>query len=394
MSVSPLPPTGVRARRPNLSLCMIVRNESQTLERCLSLARPHVNEIVVIDTGSTDGTQAIARRYADVFDEIEWPNSFAVARNYSFDRASGDFIMVLDGDEYLPDPLHWSRIRAGLTRPNLAAVLLPIKNVLRDNQIISADRFWQERIFVNDPTMRYEGRVHNQIREAMVAYAHRHGAQILKLDAEVVHTGYALQPEKMKQKYAARIELLTAEYEQPRSSQYRAYYGYQLGLVYYVLEQYAEAAGIFNELDYGQLSPENAFYTHLLATQAALKLEDASMALIHANHMLSIDRTEPIGFFTTGLALLLARQIGDGMLMLLEAYNMNERAQRSARFALNPGVLLDLLARLCERLNLTRHAAAFRSLQRQPACAATTIKALIASLQSNIVSIELEEARA
>ncbi|RMH55102.1 MAG: glycosyltransferase family 2 protein [Bacteroidetes bacterium] len=394
MDTSPKPSAAAPSRRPRLSLCMIVRNEARTLERCLRLARPHVDEIVVIDTGSTDGTQAIARPYADVFEEIEWPNSFAVARNYSFDRASGDFIMVLDGDEYLPEPLHWSRIRAALTRPHLAAILLPIKNLMRSTQIVAADRFWQERIFVNDPSVRYEGRVHNQIREAVVAYARRTGAQILKLDAEVVHTGYALDPGDMKKKYAARIELLRAEFEHPRSPQYQAYYGYQLGLVYFVLERYPEAAAIFNQLDYGQLSPENAFYTRLLATQTALKLEEASMALFHANAMLSIDRTEPIGFFTTGLALLLARQIGDGMLMLLEAYNMNEAHQHAARFALNPEVLLGLLARLCERLNLPRHAAAFHNLKAQPACEARTIKALIASLQTSIVSAELEGARA
>ena len=101
--------TGERIQQgPTLSLAMIVKNEAEHLEKCLSTARPHVDEIVVVDTGSTDGTQAIAQRYADVFEEIEWPDSFSVARNHSMDKASGDYILILDGDEHIPDDEQWS----------------------------------------------------------------------------------------------------------------------------------------------------------------------------------------------------------------------------------------------------------------------------------------------
>ena len=109
--------TGERIQQgPTLSLAMIVKNEAEHLEQCLSTARPHVDEIVVVDTGSTDGTQEIAQRYADVFDEIEWPDSFSVARNYSMDKASGDYILILDGDEHIPDEEQWRKLRACFAR--------------------------------------------------------------------------------------------------------------------------------------------------------------------------------------------------------------------------------------------------------------------------------------
>jgi glycosyltransferase involved in cell wall biosynthesis len=135
------------AKRPLLSLCMIVKNEAEYLETCLRLARPHVDEIVIIDTGSTDGTQEIARRYADVFEEIEWPNSFAAARNYSLERASGEYILILDGDEYIADPRSWALLRQLLIEQRPVAVRLFVRNVLPASEIIAADLLWQERVF-------------------------------------------------------------------------------------------------------------------------------------------------------------------------------------------------------------------------------------------------------
>ncbi len=381
-----------RRKGPFLTLSMMVKNEAQTLEKGLSLARPHVDEIVVIDTGSTDGTQEIARRYADVFEEIEWPGSFAEARNYTFEKASGDFIFVLDGDEYLPDPQHWKRVRKALRNPDLAALQVLIRNLLPDGEIIAADRMWQERVFRNDPEIRYVGRVHHQVHDALVAYMARTGREVRRVEAEIIHTGYALSKEKMAQKYTTRIDLLKQEYERPRSVKHRAYYGYQLGVVYFVLHEYEEAACIFNELEYRYLSPDNAFYTHLLAAQSGLKVNNIPMALVHSNEMLTINRNEPIAYYTTGLALLAARQIGDGVLMLLEAFNINDAAGSSVRFVLSPNELLRVLSIVCGKVGLNDHARVFQSLRAEDTFKPELVKALIASLKTGIVHAEMRGA--
>lgn len=86
-----------------ISLCMIVRDEEAVLGRCLASVAPVVDEIVIVDTGSTDGTKAIAAACgARVFD-FEWQDDFAAARNFAFDQATGDWMMWMDADDVLPD---------------------------------------------------------------------------------------------------------------------------------------------------------------------------------------------------------------------------------------------------------------------------------------------------
>lgn len=377
-----------------LSVCMIVKNESASLEKCLRLARPHVDEIVVVDTGSTDDTPNIARRYADVFDEIEWPDSFSTARNHSFELATNEYILVLDGDEYIESERAWSRIRKAVNRRNLICVQLPIINLMREDQLVAADRMYQERIVRNDPRLRYTGRVHNQIQDAIRALSLETGEDIIRVDAEVMHTGYALTTEQMAQKYAPRLALLEHEYENPRSDVYRAYYGYQLGLGYYILQRYDEAAGVFNAIAYDKLTPQNAFYTHLLASQTALRLKNAPMALLHCNEMLSLNPNEPVAYHATGLALLLARQTGDGLLMLLEAYNVNDEAESSARFILNPAQVLATLARICGQVGLEAHQRIFSAMYEKGSFDRMVVKSLIGALKTDIALAERETATA
>ncbi|MEX0747327.1 MAG: glycosyltransferase family 2 protein [Rhodothermales bacterium] len=383
-----------RGDNARLSLCMIVKNEAETLEKCLRTARPHVDEIVIVDTGSTDGSLEIARRYADVVDEITWPDSFSIARNHSFDLADGDFILVLDGDEYIESESEWQRLRKCLRDTDVVALQFSIKNLMPDDQIMAADRMWQTRVIKNHPRIRYTGRVHNQIDDAVKEYQVATGTRAIRVNCEVVHTGYALDPAQMKSKYAPRLDLLLYEYENPRSNVLRAYYGYQLGVVYYVMQMYEEAADVFNAIDYSMLTPQNAFYTHLLAAQAALKLKNGPMALIHCNGMLSLDQSEPVAFYTTGLALLMTRQAGDGMLMLLEAYNINEEKIGTIRFILNPAQMLFTLARICGQIGLKDHQRIFSALYEKGTFDTQVVKSLIGSLKTNIVLAEFEVAHA
>lgn len=86
-----------------ISLCMIVKNEERVLARCLDSLADLVDEIIIVDTGSTDATKEIAARYTEQTYDFVWQDDFAAARNFSFSKASMDYIYVPDADEVLDE---------------------------------------------------------------------------------------------------------------------------------------------------------------------------------------------------------------------------------------------------------------------------------------------------
>ncbi|CAN5545669.1 hypothetical protein BH11ARM1_BH11ARM1_10140 [soil metagenome] len=89
-----------REPRPTLSVCVIVRDEAQHLDRCLKSIASIANQIVVVDTGSTDETVEIAKKYGALVEEIAWPDDFAAARNFALNLATGDWVLSIDADEW------------------------------------------------------------------------------------------------------------------------------------------------------------------------------------------------------------------------------------------------------------------------------------------------------
>lgn len=85
----------------SISLCMIVKNEELVINRCLSCVADIVDEIIIVDTGSTDRTKAIVQSYTESVYDFEWIDDFSAARNYAFSKASKDYILWLDADDVL-----------------------------------------------------------------------------------------------------------------------------------------------------------------------------------------------------------------------------------------------------------------------------------------------------
>mgnify|MGYP004589551867 FL=1 len=84
-----------------LSICIITKNEEQNIKRCLSCLSDTELEIIVVDTGSTDRTKEIASEYTDFVYDFAWKDDFAAAKNYAISKASNEYVMVIDSDEFL-----------------------------------------------------------------------------------------------------------------------------------------------------------------------------------------------------------------------------------------------------------------------------------------------------
>lgn len=143
-----------------LSACLIVRNEERFLDRCLSSLRGIVDEICVLDTGSTDATVEIARAHGAVLGERPWDDDFSAARNACLDLARGEWILQIDADEELVgrDAAKVRRILSSSTPCHL--VELELRG---DGGRV--ERTWQPRLFRRDSGLRYRRALHETILE-------------------------------------------------------------------------------------------------------------------------------------------------------------------------------------------------------------------------------------
>ena len=97
---------GLPKQTATLSLCMVVKDEEKTLERAILSAQPMADEVIVVDTGSTDRSPAIAERLGAKVYSYDWNDDFSAARNFAINKATCDYIMMLDGDEYISPFFH------------------------------------------------------------------------------------------------------------------------------------------------------------------------------------------------------------------------------------------------------------------------------------------------
>lgn len=144
----------------SLSVCLIVKNEENVIARCLACVKKFADEIVVVDTGSADRTVEEVKKFTDNIYFFKWIDDFSAARNFSLDKACGDYVMWLDADDVITDE-NCRKIKKLLNGTDFDMAFLPYAATAEDG----APNFiyYRERIFKRNKNFRFSGAVHEAV---------------------------------------------------------------------------------------------------------------------------------------------------------------------------------------------------------------------------------------
>lgn len=172
-----------------ISACVIVKNEEKNICQWLNNMRQIADEIIVVDTGSTDNTLNILKNAGITLYHFTWCNDFSSAKNYAIQQATGDWIVFLDADEYF-DASSVQRFRTEMTRyhanKKIGAIMCQLVNIDTDNRNKIIDTMIQVRIFRNSKDIYYKNPVHEQLVTKPGKYIMQ---KCFKLT--IMHTGYS-----------------------------------------------------------------------------------------------------------------------------------------------------------------------------------------------------------
>lgn len=281
------------ASQPKISLVMIVKNEEQFLEGCLESVRDWVDEIVIVDTGSTDRTLEIAQKFGAKLSRFEWCDDFSAARNHSLDQAAGEWALWLDADERLTAE-SGRAMRELITHApaSIGGYMVSIKNFLRKDEL--ADVSWHRacRLFRNHPDIRFTGRIHEQNARSI----EQAGYQLSSSQLCIEHYGYIGEVMIERDKHARFLRMLTREVEENPDSTFRSFHQFNLGNAYYTMQDYENAVRWFAEAD---RDPDiGQEYVAVLYTEWA----SALYFLGRQEEALRVcDRAESLGIYHPGL---------------------------------------------------------------------------------------------
>ncbi|RKP47380.1 glycosyltransferase [Cohnella endophytica] len=210
-----------------ISLVMIVLNESDKLKRCLESVHDIVDEMIVVDTGSSDNSKEIALSYRAKVYDFTWTQSFADARNFALSHSTSDWNLTLDADEYISNDCALA-IRTFINRKDVEIGRIKKVNKVMHKDGESYENSYTSRLF--PAGIKYSGRIHEQIDSDLPR---------VKIDVEVQHDGYF----EIK-KSDRNIPILQMELrDHPNSS----YYLYQLAKEYNGLGNFAEANSLYKK---------------------------------------------------------------------------------------------------------------------------------------------------
>ncbi|ABW26033.1 glycosyltransferase [Acaryochloris marina] len=259
-----------------LSLCMIVKNEAASLSRCLKSVEGWVDEMIIVDTGSTDNTPSIAQSFGAKVYNYAWNNDFAAARNFGLQYVQSDWVLVLDADEVL-NPEVKPQLQGILQQENLLAVTLLRHEVGAQQSPYSL----LSRLFRNHPHIRFQRPYHELIDDCVLALqkqeSHWQVGHIPEVAIE--HFGYQVDAIATRNKHQRACEIMAAALANNPND---AYLCSKLGALYVDMGQVEPGMHLLQQglnLDPPEASIRYELHYHLGHTYA--RCQQAALALHH-----------------------------------------------------------------------------------------------------------------
>lgn len=243
MTLNKIKGSGYLMQTPSISLCMIVKNEEEFIEQCLKSIHKLVHELIIIDTGSTDQTVEICKKFNASIYSYEWNDHFADARNFGLSKASGDWILWLDADEELESSKS-QLIMDIISQTDSSMFFFSIINYYGDTLPVNFKQayfYHQPRLFRNNLGIKFYNRIHespNFPEQDDSKY------KIEILEVPIHHYGYIKEVTIKRNKSERNFHLLKEEYQNPNHSPWIEYH---LASEFYRNKDYSTAFTHINE---------------------------------------------------------------------------------------------------------------------------------------------------
>jgi GT2 family glycosyltransferase len=237
-----------------LTICLIAKNEEKFLGQCLKSICGLAQQIIVVDTGSTDRTVEIAKEHGAEVHSFAWCDDFSAARNAALEHATSDWILMLDADEELPADQH-AKLLTDLKSSKAIAHRLPLVNHGQND-----GQSYVPRLFRNAPGVYFHGRIHEQAFPSLVALGKTWGLDTALGTAQILHHGYTKEVVQDRDKIERNLKLLRQAIEEnPRDANLAMNFGLELvrsGDLAGGIEKYREAIRLMSAQKPGDVVPE------------------------------------------------------------------------------------------------------------------------------------------
>jgi glycosyltransferase involved in cell wall biosynthesis len=297
----------------SIALAMIVKDAEKTIGAAIQSAKNIVDQIVILDTGSSDSTPVLCTRLGAEVHFYEWNGSFADARNRLLNFVRTDWVISLDADEVL-DQKTLTKFRFLLEDDRIGGLRTKIINLLEDGK--SASEHFYPRIFRNLPQIKYSGRIHEQISDPILAL----GYQIAPSGVIIYHYGYKSHDSA---KISRNRDLIVQELNESPDDPWLLYH---LAETEFADMNLNEAGKYFIRIyDSSELSNEQREMSMIRLAQISLKNDDINGIMKWTNFKSRELNREGLRLFVKGAGKLMAQNFEEAK----RIYNSKEVNQSS-----------------------------------------------------------------